>query len=189
MGVCSPYISDTAGRISVVTSTTRPTGSNLYAGKWIYESDTGRTLMYDGTGWVIMSEPAQSFTPTWTNITKGNGTDAVAQYHRSDGWIDFVVDFTFGSTSSVTGTPILTLPVATHSSMRWSQIQFQFYDVSAITFYVGATLSVGVTQVAAGAQNAASGAVAAVSSIAPFTWATGDILMCSGRYRMTTRYS
>ena len=32
------------------------------AGLRIFETDTKRELRYDGTGWIIMAEPAQTFT-------------------------------------------------------------------------------------------------------------------------------
>lgn len=36
----------------VCTSTTRPTGTDRYQGLVIYETDTGNTYVWDGTGWV-----------------------------------------------------------------------------------------------------------------------------------------
>ena len=43
------------------TSTTRPTG---VAGKVIFETDTLRTRLYDGTGWLVLDEPWQTWSPT-----------------------------------------------------------------------------------------------------------------------------
>lgn len=42
---------DTQLPFQIVTSTTRPTGGNLYAGQKIYETDTGLYVVYDGTNW------------------------------------------------------------------------------------------------------------------------------------------
>lgn len=39
------------GGVAVCTSTTRPTGASLYAGLVIYETDTNRPMVYNGTGW------------------------------------------------------------------------------------------------------------------------------------------
>lgn len=40
--------------VEQVTSTTRPTGTNRYPGKVIYETDTRRTFMFSGTEWVCV---------------------------------------------------------------------------------------------------------------------------------------
>lgn len=72
---CSSYIESDLGRTKIVTSASRPTGALRYTGQRIFESDTGRELMYDGAGWVIMSEPAQTWNPTFASgVTVGNGT-------------------------------------------------------------------------------------------------------------------
>jgi hypothetical protein len=50
-----------------------------------------------------------AYTPTWTNLTVGNGTQASA--YIAAGKLHVVrVEFVFGSTSSISGTPEFTLP-------------------------------------------------------------------------------
>lgn len=192
---CGSYIESDLGRIKVVLSSGRPTGALRYTGQRIFESDTGRELMYDGVDWVIMSEPSQSWTPaSYGNLTIGNAT--VAGYsHRSDGHCDFGLKITFGSTTSVgAGTPTyLTLPYEMHATNPvWDQFSVQFNDVSAGQvfgglggFYSSTTLLALYAQFISGSASILQHLAAA----APFTWATGDIIYVGGRYRMATRYS
>src|SRR5262245_37342198 len=67
------------------TEAARPAG---VPGMRYFATDTKREFLYDGTGWVVMAEPAQTYTPALTGITLGNGT-LTGRYHRSDGWCDF----------------------------------------------------------------------------------------------------
>lgn len=56
------------------TSSTRPTG-NLYAGLEIFETNTKRVWIYDGSAWIIISDQAgATYTPTLTNITGGTAS-------------------------------------------------------------------------------------------------------------------
>lgn len=198
MGICTPYVDSDIGRITVHTSSTRPTGVDVYAGKYIYESDTSRTLMYDGTGWVIMNEPTQSFTPAWpTGLTTTSGTNT-GNYKRSDGWIDINVRFTFGASSAVTGSVSMTLPINAVSGVNPTQFSVAFYDSSAVLTYLGAnatpnttTLTLTTPQVNAAAASTTYVPEVTLSSTVPFgaAFASGDVIYVSGRYQMTTRYS
>lgn len=193
MGICSPYIDSNIGRITVHTSGARPTGSNLYAGKYIYESDTLRTLMYDGTGWIIMDEPSQTFTPNWSaGLTTTSGTNE-GRYRRSGGWYDFFAKFTFGASSAVTGNVILTYPIACLTSNLKPNLTVQYYDSSAGVAYHGAPIAPGSSTASIGAINAAGtyATVVALSGTIPFgvAWATSDTIAVWGRGEMTTRYS
>lgn len=152
---------------------------------------TGGTLtMYDGTGWVIMSEPAQSYTPALTNITAGNGALA-GMYHRSDGWCDFHATFTLGSTSAVSGSVTIGLPKAT-AGIGFGQLSVGFYDNSAGLSSLGVAYVVSATGTAvsvfAANSNTTYVGISPLASNTPFTWATGDIIDVAGRFRMNTRY-
>ena len=61
------------------TSSTRPTPNE---GMTIYETDTDRVLVYNGTGWVILAEPAVS----WNTFTAASG---VASAQFSAFFLDF----------------------------------------------------------------------------------------------------
>jgi hypothetical protein len=63
---------DAASGAYVCTSTTRPSGGNRYLGQFIYETDTGRILMWDNTGtWRTMPYRygnAGAFAPSITGV-------------------------------------------------------------------------------------------------------------------------
>jgi len=168
----------------ICTSTTRPSS---YAGLRIYETNTSRELLHDGTGWIIMSEPAQSFTPVFTNLTVSNGT-LVASYHRSDGWCDFEVALTFGSSTAVTGRISFSMPTATATN---SVINGVAYITDTGTSVYPAIQTTDGTKVYLDVINASTtyGSQGITSATVPFTFATGDYISFHGRYRMTTRYS
>ena len=172
----------------ICTSATRPTG---YNGLEIWETDTFRSLRHDGTNWIILAEPQVTWTPTITGLTVGNGTWD-GEYHRNDGWCDFRARFTFGSTSAVTATLLMTLPIAAAKNSQNNQHAVSFYDTDVVETYPGVAGATGnATQVYLLALNASGtyGRVSNTSATVPMTWAVNDIIDVSGRYRMTTRYS
>lgn len=172
--------------VTQCTSATRPTGVQ---GRIIAETDTGRWLYYDGTGWIIAYEPWQSWTPTWTNVTVGDGTHA-SYYQRSNGRLFFKAKFTLGSTSAITGTITLTVPVAASVTDDLSGFDVTLSDTGTQT-YLAKTLGASTTTTAIYAQNASGTYLTptATSSTVPHTWANTDIISLSGVYRMTTVYS
>ena len=172
----------------VYTSGTRPTGVDLYEGLDIWETDTDRRMEYDGTGWVIMAEPAQSYTPTLTNGTLGNGTLSFS-YHRSDGWCDVYGTFTLGTTSAVSGLLGFSLPVAATSTASAVEGTILIQDTGSDLFLgVGFLASTTVLSVYASNSAGTYALVTATSSTIPMTWATTDVVNVGIRYRMGTRY-
>jgi hypothetical protein len=185
---CSRYTESDSGRIKVVTSATRPTGANRYIGQRIFETDTGRELTYDGTGWIIMAEPVQSFTPSFGNVTLGNGS-RTGLYRRSDGWLEFVAYIVLGSTSSVGGSVTLTLPV-TATNIVSDQLRVALTDTSAGQIYMGrANANATAPTIYYALVSGGLVGLNTLSATAPFTWAAGDAIEVSGRYAMATRYS
>ncbi len=175
---------DALGR--VYTSSTRPTGSDLYEGLDIYETDTDRRLEYDGTGWVIMAEPWQTYTPTLTGMAIGTGGSAsnVMSYHRSDGCLDFQWAATFGTSGATFPTnPTFSLPVA----MTDAEVGFlATYVDGGVARYAGIATSNALGSLFLQVFGAA---YTGLTTTTPFTWGAGDHIHVRGRYRMTTRYS
>jgi hypothetical protein len=187
---CGSYIESDLGRIKVVLSSGRPTGALRYTGQRIFESNTGRELMYDGTDWTIMSGPVTTWAPAFASgVTVGNGTWASAWYHRTDGFCRIHGEFVLGTTTAVTGAVSLNLPVAA-AQLAFDELAVTFFDASAGTTSSGTTGN-SPTAPALYAQDIA-GTFPVLTNLAvgvPFTWATGDQIHVTGRYRMTTRYS
>jgi hypothetical protein len=194
MPICSPFVDNNSGKILVVTSSTRPTGANLYEGRLIYETDTDRLQMYNGVGWVILDEPWQSFTPTWTNLTFGDGTQAFF-YRRADGYVDVSGQITFGATTAVTGVVGLGVPVAITAASTTTSIVSawcRITDIAPGTIYPAFVTLGNTTRVDLYTFNAAAAAAAnalPTSAASPMTWAAGDLIYFGIRWRMAARTS
>lgn len=176
-------------REQVVTTCTSGTRPSSVEGRHIYETDTDRVLFYNGTGWVILAEPLQTFTPSWTGVTVGNATNS-GWYKRSDGWCEVAAKFTLGSTSAITGLPVITLPFTAGTGIVAPQFQGLFNDTGTSFYSViaspASTTTVSLYSVLASGTYAA---IATTSSTVPFTWVTGDIIEFSGRFPMSTRHT
>jgi hypothetical protein len=195
MPICSPFVDNNSGKVLAVTSATRPTGANLYEGRVIYETDTDRLLMYEGTAWIILDEPWQAFTPTWTNLTIGNAVQSFF-YRRADGYVDISGQILFGTTTTVGGLVGLGVPAAITAAAvgsslvtAWARID----DASAVTAYP-AWITFGTTTRldfytfnAAAAAAATATPTAAASPMA--AWAVNDAIYVGARWRMATRTS
>ena len=95
-----------------------------------FATDTRRDWLYDGTGWIVMGEPMQNYTPTLGNVTLGTGGSTTGNYHRCDGWCDFTMDFSLGAGGALTGQPSMTVPIAAAPVQRY-QFAVLLSDVSA----------------------------------------------------------
>jgi hypothetical protein len=194
MALCTAYSDPTVARLTTHTAATRPTGSALHEGKVIYETDTKRTLVYDGTNWVILDEPLQTYSPSLTGVTIGNGT-VTAKRHRADGWDDVTVKIVLGSTSAITGLIQVSLPTLTDATFTGGGFFFAVFEDVGVASYWGMGLVAGspfnnILQLYSG--NAAAAAMMpliATSATVPFTWGTGDTIWMSARYPMASRYS
>ena len=113
---------NTGLRAGVCTSTTRPTAP--YTGQIIYETDTGYLRVWDGAAWDYLSQwqatvpgAYQSYTPTFSGFTLGNGTFSarytqINKYVHVIGWVDL------GTTSSMTGPLDVSLPIAANTTSQ-----------------------------------------------------------------------
>lgn len=127
-----------------------------------------------------------SYTPTWTGITTGNGTNA-------GGWVQFGrttyfrATFTLGTTSAITGAVTVTLPVTSATSNLTGRFSVGLYD-SGGSEYLGASGGVSSTVVSVQAINTAGtyAVNANLSSTIPFTWGNGDAIIVSGWFDATS---
>jgi hypothetical protein len=130
----------------------------------------------------------QAYTPTFTNLTVGNGTLA-AQYCRVNNFVHAFGSLTFGSTTAFTGTAFFTLPVST--------VAIEMGALGMVLGWVTYTNTSGSTT--KGNLNGIGGASTAVfwvattsgsyegqavpSATVPFTWATGDKIQWNITYK------
>lgn len=123
-----------------------------------------------------------SWTPTYTNLTVGNGT-VLARYRVDGRTMHFTFEFLLGSTSAIGTNPKIGLPsgwTIYDDGVNQSRVPFvaMAFDSSAGQWYSGAAVAgdaandVLTTRIIFGSTAVAAGA--------PFTWAAGDILMTSG---------
>ena len=124
---CGQYAESAAGRILVVTSSTRPTGTARYVGQRIFESDTGRELLYDGVGWLVMYEPAQTWTVTTAGATGGSVTSTDSRYYRSRGICRVETRLSFGGSPSAVLNPTIQPPYPV-AFLATNQLSFAMYD-------------------------------------------------------------
>lgn len=158
-------------------------------GAHAYTLDTNTMWVCDGAGWVRLSEPLQTFTPTFVGVTLGNGT-GTGSYHRSDGWLDLAIQLTFGSTTVLqAGGSYVGLPVPS-AGIRQGQLACTFVDAGSAN-YPGTTEAngTGALWLYAIGTAAAYAAIANTGPAIPFAMATGDSINVSGRYQMSSRYS
>ncbi len=126
------------------------------------------------------------WTPAYTNVTKGNGTE-VARFVRINKLVALHFTLTFGSSTTIDGTnPTVSLPV--NASSNYTFPRNTIGDAYLFEDGVNATLGVVRTQTAAimsvGIMNAAGTNVTPtnMSATAPHTWGINDILYMAALY-------
>lgn len=179
-------------RTGVCTSTNRPT--TPYEGQVIYETDTDKVLVYNGTAWLYLSTPqtleigaSVSFTPAFSSITIGNGT-RTGTYVQVNKTVYFQAKVTFGSTTTLAGNTDFTLPIAATGVTTFDIINLTgiFLDSSATGIYVVNHIMIGTTAVRllTTLTNATYATGTDTAAAVPFTWATGDVISISGNYQV-----
>lgn len=85
-----------------------------------------------GTSWAW-----QAWTPTWTNLSLGNGT-VTARYIQTGKTVIARLYLEFGTTSDVTGNPLFTLPVTAHAEyIAFDVLGTATFHDSGSNVYVG----------------------------------------------------
>jgi hypothetical protein len=128
------------------------------------------------TGWT-------SWTPTWTNLTIGNATQA-AKYAYAGMTTFFRIEITLGNTSSVGTTPTFTLPQTAVSHQSYFPIARAAYNDSGTAVYDGLVIFASTTAAYLQVANVSGTypSIATVTATVPFTWTTNDQILVSGFY-------
>jgi hypothetical protein len=148
-------------------------------GMLTYLEDSDIYESYNGSAWVqaLPIGAWQSYTPTFSNFTLGNGTINVAKYSQIGKTVHLKLGVTLGSTSSVAGQAAISLPVsATTEALGTLGPQ------GDCTLIAGGVLGIGTVQVISSTlcrmfPLVASGTYltyAGLSATAPGTWTTGN---------------
>ena len=124
-----------------------------------------------------------TWTPTWTNLTVGNGT-VTARYTQIGKTVKFDLKVVFGSTTAISGVPIFTLPVTV--ARNSANVSYHFEDVGTNNFVNPGYLGIGVTDMPLqyGSTTGDSLILLNVSATAPFTWTTNDKIIVSAIYEV-----
>lgn len=126
-----------------------------------------------------------TFTPSWTNFTPGNATESWT-YTQVENFVYVVGITTLGSTSSVTGNPILAEPTGSSAAgSNAAQGTVEYFQsgtarVFGTTITTGGDFSFVYFIVETGLIKRAG-----VTATAPFTWATGDQIRASIVYQVS----
>lgn len=174
---------DTYVRQQVVTQCTSSTRPTNIDGR-IITQDTGEVLLGDGTNWIVLAEPTQTYTPTFTNCSGGTATGF---YKRSDGWVDVFATYTFAG-AGVAGAVTLSLPKTMANANRLD-MTVNFLD-DGTSNRMGRAVATSTTTVTIVALNTTGTYIGDnnLSSTVPFTWANLDRIEVSARYQMANRY-
>lgn len=134
-----------------------------------------------GTSWAM-----QSWTPTYANLTAGNGT-TTAKYVKIGTTVFYRLVFVLGSTSAVGSSPTFTLPVTsiTYPGTAAKMIigEGSYFDTSAgSSKHAKAFWATTTTARLIALDGADSTGYNNLSSTVPFTWATGDEIHVQGWY-------
>lgn len=134
-----------------------------------------------GLKWTTATDqfPWQAWTPTYTNLTVGNGI-VTAKYQQIGKTVNFIFFFQMGSTSSMGSVPQMTMPVTPAND-------FGTYTVHINDF--GTTQYFGAVDTSAGKFYPtvwiATGSYVQISYLAattPMTWTTNDSMTIRGSY-------
>jgi hypothetical protein len=178
-----PVFADSTARDAAFGGTGEKT---LAEGQFAFLEDTNATQYYDGSTWQAVGvDPASvAYTPTFTNLTVGNGT--LDFIYIQVGKLVFVQGgILFGSTTSISGNVDITLPVTAASVLNFPTIGVgQFHDASTSNRYFGGIILNSTT--AAGPRLLVVSSTylinAGTSATIPFTWTTGDHILMTFTY-------
>lgn len=137
-----------------------------------------------GLKWTTATDqfPWQTWTPTYTRLTIGNGT-VVARYQQIGKTVNFFWKLTWGSTTSLTNFPCVSLPVNSRESAQHSIGNATLHDIS-VGQYTG-IVSIAGSDIFLISSQSTSGAYSLLYQVdtgTPATWVTGDIWTCVGSY-------
>jgi hypothetical protein len=143
---------------------------------------TGSDLVtiYTGSTWVEYGRYGAwlSYTPTWTNLTVGNGT-VVANYVRVGSMVTYAGKITVGSTTSISGFVLVSLPITAQDSFMDGSAR---YSDDGTRSYVG-SVSISASGTTLGFTHSESGGFGSWNATNPFTIAANDLISWNITYQ------
>ena len=124
-----------------------------------------------------------TWTPTWTGLTVGNGTVA-ASYTEVNKIVYWQIQVTFGSTTSVSGSVRCSVPVSQAGSVAYQPTGQASLSEAGSALHAGMTLTLSdLIFFYAYANDGSYENYGNVNATVPFTWGTGDIIYSQGWHR------
>lgn len=149
------------------------------------EDSPKRLTIYDGSTWQTVASAWTTWSPSYGNITVGNGVVSARYSYVGYRTVMAKWTFTMGTTSAIGTAPNLTLPAAPADGHDVYVSGNCTYDDSGslydgkLTFGGGSTVSLNVAESAATYLRRAG-----LTATVPFTFATGDVLRFSTVYEV-----
>lgn len=164
---------------TTATDRTMRLGSPLSIGRQDYWPEAYVEDLYLGRGADVPAGEWADFTPSWTNLTVGNGAVS-ARYARIADTVHFAIRIVFGSTTSVSGQVVVSLPTA-HDGTPVPKASCLAFDASAALHYSGVTLPTTSPNVLL---YTGTSPLAVLNATAPFTFTTDDQISIYGTYEV-----
>ena len=124
-----------------------------------------------------------NFSPTWNNLSVGNGVLTSAVYSLSRERCSGFIQLVFGSTTSISGGVFITVPITISVAHTNMPVGGAYFSDTGTAFYTGQSIaqSTAIAPFCISSSGTYSTFLYMTSTI-PFTWATGDILSFSFDY-------
>lgn len=172
----------TVGGVQLNNGTIGTTGAVITASILDAAVTPAKLIAGTGANWAL-----QTYSPTFTNVTPGNGS-FTAYYNQTGKMVFFRLKFVFGSTTVVSGSILLSLPVAANAVYSSSTfiVGQAWYDDAGTQNYQGfpaivnstSTMTLYISNVASTYPQAATNVAATV----PHTWTVNDSILVQGFY-------
>jgi len=171
-------IVDAKGDLIAASANDTPARLPVGADDLLVTAASGETtgLKYTG-GWT-------TWTPTYANFTLGNGT-TTARYQKIGKTVNFSIDITFGSTTSVSGLIQVSVPINQSNAAGAYFANGRAFDSSTtLNWLLNAVVVTNQVYVFNMDSSGTYIQRTPTSSTAPITWATGDTINLVGSYEV-----
>jgi hypothetical protein len=122
-----------------------------------------------------------TYTPTFTNLTVGNGT-LVGRYCKIGKVCHLYIQLIFGSTTSISGTPTITLPIDSINVGFIAPLWIN--DIGTADYYGGAQFGTSTITLFVSNSSTTYTSNTSVSATIPMTWTTSDKLTINASYEV-----
>jgi len=153
---------------------------NLRDGMYATTLDNDRLYRYNGSAWVVISEPAQAWTPVITQGVTVTATNNFSWYQRSNGVFTAQCNLSITGAGTAANT-IIVVPPFTLADANGAMGSFFIYDASSTLVYAGTAASSSTTAITLYTDQ---GGLNGVGNSPGLTLAASDTLKASfqGRY-------